>query len=241
MSPYTLFPSFSFLERVYNDGFRIILYSVKDYKKNYDKFFTHRLFPYEAIYEEDSYVKIRTTQNPSNYVLYYDTKFLEDESYVLRRNETLINNNALVKCRVYDFNIDDLKLELLKVNNFDVKQIQGTIDDLSRNKIINNSSLIGKYEEDLERESAYEILSEKNRIKMEEKQKALEAKEEAKRLKEEERIAKQKQKEEEKKKREEERERKRKMKYVEKTKNRVFSFSLTKILNFFFNKITKRK
>ena len=117
----------------------------------------------------------------------------------------------------------------------------GTIDDLSRNKIINNSSLIGKYEEDLERESAYEILSEKNRIKMEEKQKALEAKEEAKRLKEEERIAKQKQKEEEKRKREEERERKRKMKYVEKTKNRVFSFSLTKILNFFFNKITKRK
>ena len=117
----------------------------------------------------------------------------------------------------------------------------GTIDDLSRNKIINNSALIGKYEEDLERESAYEILSEKNRIKMEEKQKALEAKEEAKRLKEEERIAKQKQKEEEKKKREEERERKRKMKYVEKTKNRVFSFSLTKILNFFFNKITKRK
>ena len=130
MSPYTLFPSFSFLERVYKDGFRIILYSVKDYKKNFDKFFTHRLFPYEAIYEENSYVKIRTTQNPSNYVLYYDTKFLEDESYVLRRNETLINNNALVKCRVYDFNIDDLKLELLKVNNFDVKQIQGTIDDL---------------------------------------------------------------------------------------------------------------
>jgi hypothetical protein len=49
MSPYTLFPSFSFLERVYNDGFRIILYSVKDYKKNYDKFFTHRLFPVLAV------------------------------------------------------------------------------------------------------------------------------------------------------------------------------------------------
>lgn len=127
MSPYTIFPTFNFLERVYKDGFRIIVYKVT---KDIPSANTHYLFPYEAIFEEGSYVKIRTMQNPSNYVLYYDTKFLKDPSYVFKRIDTFKNNASLVSCRVYDFNIDDIKMELLKVNNFDIRQIDGTIDDL---------------------------------------------------------------------------------------------------------------
>lgn len=133
MSPYKLFPAFTFTERVYKDGFRIILYSVRDPLEHpfstEDRVLQHSLYPYEAIFEEDSYVKIRTTQNPSNYVFYYDTKYLSDPSYALRRNSTFRDNNYFVKCKVYDFNIDNLKLGLLKINNFDVKQIRGTIDD----------------------------------------------------------------------------------------------------------------
>ena len=133
MSPYKLFPAFTFSERVYKDGFRIILYKVRNpFNCTYsikDKILTHKLYPYEAIFEENSYVKIRTRQNPSNYVYYYDTKYLSDPSYAVRRNNTFRDNNSLVKCKVYDFNINDLKLELLKINKFDINQIRGTVDD----------------------------------------------------------------------------------------------------------------
>ena len=94
----------------------------------------------------------------------------------------------------------------------------GVIDDISRNKIINSSSLLGKYDEVIERESAYEEIDELNRLvkekieqeakeKEEAKQKQLEEKEaeklaklEEKTKKEEERLAEKKKKEEEKKK-----------------------------------------
>ena len=127
MSPYFIYPTFNFTDSVYKDGFRILVYKVV---KKVPSNFVHNLFPYEAIFEENSYVKIRTMQNPSNYVLYYDTKFLNDPSYVLRRNGTFTNNNSLVKCKVHEFNVNRIKLALLKENNFDIKQINGTMDDL---------------------------------------------------------------------------------------------------------------
>ena len=117
----------------------------------------------------------------------------------------------------------------------------GTIDDISRNKIINNSPLLGKYEEDQERYSAYEDLSERNRIKAEEKA----AKE---KQKEEEKIAKEKakeearlKKEEEKAKREAERKRKSSESYKmgQKVKRRTESFILTKLLNAVWKKFFK--
>lgn len=74
----------------------------------------------------------------------------------------------------------------------------GTIDEMSRNKIINNSPLVGVYDEKIDRESAYEILSKMYTEKQE-------AQEEDKRRKEEEKMAKEKEREEEKERKEIER------------------------------------
>ncbi len=82
----------------------------------------------------------------------------------------------------------------------------GTIDEMTRTKVINNSEFAGKYDEPIDNETAYEILSKKLEEKKaleeaEDKKKEEEklAKEEAKKKKEEEkeaaRIARQKQKE----------------------------------------------
>ena len=38
------------------------------------------------------------------------------------------------------------------------QSLMGVLDDISRNKVINSSTLIGKYEEAQERDSAYEEL-----------------------------------------------------------------------------------
>lgn len=117
----------------------------------------------------------------------------------------------------------------------------GVIDDMTRTKIINQSPLCEKYDGEFEDdESAYEVLGKKLDEEKAEKERLEQEKEDAKKAKEEARIAKEKQREEEKKKREAEREKKQKMKYVEKTKNRIFSFSLTKILNAAFNKLFKK-
>lgn len=95
----------------------------------------------------------------------------------------------------------------------------GTIDDITRNKVINNSHLVGKYEESIDNESAHEIVSkkyederfeeeEKERVKREEKEETLRKKEEEKLAKEEEKLKKEKEREEEKKRKEEEKKRK---------------------------------
>ena len=72
----------------------------------------------------------------------------------------------------------------------------GTIDDLSRNKIINNSDLLGKYDEKVDNETAHEKITTKYQ-EDKERQEALEReKEEANRLKQEEKERIQKEKEE---------------------------------------------
>lgn len=75
----------------------------------------------------------------------------------------------------------------------------GTIDEITRNKTINSSILVGKYDEILERESAYEELNEMIKQKIEEeeriKQQELEEKEAIKRQKEEEKAKKEAEKE----------------------------------------------
>ena len=110
----------------------------------------------------------------------------------------------------------------------------GTIDDITRNKIINTSSLIGKYDEMVERDSAFEELNQLIKEKLEEeeqiKQQELEEKEKIK-----------KQKEEEKAKKEAEKERKNSVGYKigKKVANKTLDKAINKGLNSIFKSIFK--
>ena len=77
----------------------------------------------------------------------------------------------------------------------------GTIDEMSRNKVINNSPLVGKYEERIDNESAFEAISKEYEEKRREE-------EEIKRQQEEEKERKEREKQEEKERKEAERIRK---------------------------------
>ena len=80
----------------------------------------------------------------------------------------------------------------------------GVIDAMTRNRIINNSPLCGKYDEDIDDESAFEKITKKNEERDKEREALEQAKLEEKQKKEEEKILKEKEKAEAKAKREEE-------------------------------------
>ena len=110
----------------------------------------------------------------------------------------------------------------------------GTIDDITRNKVINSSALVGKYDEAVERDSAYEELDKMIKGKLEQEEAARKAREEEK-------AALQKQKEDEKKKREEEKakrekERAKKNDPVEKLKTKATNKVVNKVLDKAINK-----
>ena len=110
----------------------------------------------------------------------------------------------------------------------------GTIDDITRNKVINSSALVGKYDEAVERDSAYEELDKMIKEKLEQE-------EEIRKAKEEEKEALKKQKEEEKKKKEEEKakrekERAKKNDPVEKLKTKATNKVVNKVLDKAINK-----
>ncbi|MBQ6323723.1 MAG: DUF853 family protein [Bacilli bacterium] len=121
----------------------------------------------------------------------------------------------------------------------------GVIDDISRNKVINSSTLVGKYDEMVERDSAYEELDKmiKEKIKMKEAERKQKEEEKAALAKEKE--AAKKQREEEKKKREEERAKKNdpveklKKKATNKVVNKVLDKAINKGLNTVFKNIFK--
>ena len=124
----------------------------------------------------------------------------------------------------------------------------GVIDDISRNKIINSSSLLGKYDEVIERESAYEEIEEINKLikekyeaevaaKEEEKQRQLEEKEAEKQAKLEEKLKKEEERLAEKKKREEEKKKKNSIEY--KLGKKVFNSASNKVINKGLNAIFK--
>ncbi len=125
----------------------------------------------------------------------------------------------------------------------------GVIDDITRNKIINTSSIVGKYDETVERDSAYEELNSmiKEKIEQEEaeKQKEIEAKEQEKQAKIAEKEKKEKEREEAKKKREAERAKKNdpveklKTKATNKVVNKVLDKAITKGLNSIFKSVFK--
>lgn len=110
----------------------------------------------------------------------------------------------------------------------------GTIDDLSRNKVINTSLVVGKYDEIVDNESAYEIITKKIE---DDKQKKIKEQEE--------KVKEQKKKEEErqkaKKEREKEQKRKKDPKYIvlRKIKNAALNKVINKGLNTIMKKIFK--
>ena len=117
----------------------------------------------------------------------------------------------------------------------------GVIDAMTRNRIINNSPLCGKYDEDVDDESAFEKITKKNEEKNKEKEAIEQAKLEEKQKKEEEKLAKEKEKAEAKAKREEEKAKKNNPMYKlgKKVKNNAKTKVINKVLNAIIKKITK--
>ena len=126
----------------------------------------------------------------------------------------------------------------------------GTIDDITRNKVINSSPLVGKYEETVERDSAFEeldkMIKEKLEAEEEERQRELEAKEKEREAKEAEKAAKIAEKEQkeaerlaEKKKREAEKAKKNSIEYKlgKKVANKAADKLINKGLNSIFKKL----
>ena len=109
----------------------------------------------------------------------------------------------------------------------------GVIDDITRNKIINSSDLVGKYDEERERDSAYEeldrMIKEKLAIEEQNKKIALEEKEKKEREKEEAR-----QKREEEKRKKNDPVEKLKRKTTNKVVNKVLDKAINKGLNSIF-------
>ena len=121
----------------------------------------------------------------------------------------------------------------------------GVIDAISRNKIINSSSLVGKYDEVVERDSAYEELDRMIKEKLEAEEAAKKAEQEEKEAlkaaKEAEKEKKEKEKEEAKKKREAEQAKKNDPieKLKKKATNKVINKTLDKAINKGLNSIFK--
>ncbi len=125
----------------------------------------------------------------------------------------------------------------------------GVIDDITRNKVINSSSLVGKYDEVLERDSAYEeldkLIKEKLELETAEKQRIIQEKEEEKAQKLAEKEKREKEREEAKRKREEEQRKKNdpveklKKKASNKVVNKVLDKAISKGLNSIFKGIFK--
>ena len=124
----------------------------------------------------------------------------------------------------------------------------GVIDEITRQKVINSSNLLGKYDEAIERESAYEEIDELNRLvkekieaeaqaKAEEKQKQVEAKEAEKQAKLEEKAKKEEERALEKKKREEEKAKKNSFEY--KMGKKVTNAATNKLINKGLNALFK--
>ena len=125
----------------------------------------------------------------------------------------------------------------------------GVLDDISRNKVINSSTLVGKYEEAVERDSAYEELDRMIKEKLEAEEAERQAQEEAKAAekaakeaekaaKEAERAQKALEKEAEKKKREAEKAKKNSLEY--KLGKKVANKAADKLINKGLNTIMKK-
>ncbi len=117
----------------------------------------------------------------------------------------------------------------------------GVLDEITRTKTINSSNLLGKYDEAVERDSAYEELDRLLKEKLEAEEEERQAKEEEKKKKEEEKQAEKDKKEKEKKKKEEERAKKNTLEYKlgKKVANKAADKVINKGLNALFKRLLK--
>ena len=104
----------------------------------------------------------------------------------------------------------------------------GVLDDISRNKVINSSTLVGKYEEAVERDSAYEELDKMIKEKLEAEEAERQAQEEAKAAEKAAKEAEKAAKEAEKAQKEAEREAEKKKREAEKAKKNSLEYKLGK-------------
>ncbi len=104
----------------------------------------------------------------------------------------------------------------------------GTIDDITRNKVINSSILVGKYEEPIERDSAYEELDKLVKEKLEREEEERQRIEEEKQRIEDEKNAEKQRKLEEKEQKEKEREEAKQKREEEKAKKNSIQYKLGK-------------
>ena len=118
----------------------------------------------------------------------------------------------------------------------------GVIDSSTRNRIINNSPICGKYDDEANDESAHEKISQIQADKKAEADRIAQEKLDAQKAKEDAKAEKERIKAEEKAKREAERKRKNSEAYKmgQKVKNRTSSFILTKLLNSLWKTIFKK-
>ncbi|MBR3660785.1 MAG: DUF853 family protein [Bacilli bacterium] len=136
-----------------------------------------------------------------------------------------------------------------KVKILPPESFMGTIDAMERNKIINNSEFVGKYEEEIVKDDAAHLVLDKIYTEEKEKQEALEAakelekqkKEEQKALLEKQKLEAQEKREAEKKKREEEKALKSSVGYKlgKKVVNKTVDKAINKGLNSIFKSIFK--
>ena len=124
----------------------------------------------------------------------------------------------------------------------------GAIDDTSRNKVINSSTLVGKYDEPIERESAFEEITELNRLVKEKIEAEAAAKQAEKEAKEAEKAQEKAKKEEEKKAKEEQRAKEKEEREAEKARKnnpmvklgkKAVNSAENKIINKLLNKLFK--
>lgn len=113
----------------------------------------------------------------------------------------------------------------------------GVIDDMTRNKIINNSILAGKYDEDINDESASEIITKQREEEQAKKAEEQRIKDEEKAKKEQEKLDEKARKEKEKEERQKEKEKKNNPMY--KTGKRLAGKLETRVFTKVFNKIWK--
>ena len=182
-----------------------------------------------------------------------DQKIVKAASDAFRTNPKFNTEEAILSLgtgeALVSFQTEDGIPDIVeKVKILPPQSMMGSIDDMTRNKVINSSPFCGKYDEKIESNSAFEIVNEKNAQLEEQKQAEIEAKEQEKLAKEqakeeerirkeEERLAKEQARELEKAKKEAEK--KAKNDPMKKLEKKVANKALDKVINRGLNRVFK--